>query len=116
MEATKGLVGEGGRQTRLTPSFFLSTVAKEGLVALQSELHKITLPDFDGDFKIKHVGRGHYEFHRWGSLLLGPQGGRGGSLEREGEPRDWVRTPPGQRVGQFLTEFRGKFQEGIGIL
>ncbi|XP_053527282.1 lipopolysaccharide-binding protein isoform X2 [Artibeus jamaicensis] len=41
----------------------LEYVAKEGLVALQRELHKITLPDFDGDFKIKHVGRGHYEFH-----------------------------------------------------
>ncbi|XP_036899940.1 lipopolysaccharide-binding protein-like isoform X2 [Sturnira hondurensis] len=41
----------------------LEYVAKEGLVALQRELHKITLPDFDGDFKIKHVGRGNYEFH-----------------------------------------------------
>ncbi|XP_059562111.1 lipopolysaccharide-binding protein isoform X2 [Myotis daubentonii] len=41
----------------------LQYVAKEGLVALQSELHRITLPDFTGDFKIKHVGRGHYEFH-----------------------------------------------------
>ncbi|KAM8774744.1 lipopolysaccharide-binding protein isoform 2-T2 [Rhynchonycteris naso] len=41
----------------------LEYVAKEGLVALQSELHEITLPDFTGDFKINHVGRGHYEFH-----------------------------------------------------
>nr|KAF6330169.1 lipopolysaccharide binding protein [Myotis myotis] len=41
----------------------LQYVAKEGLVALQRELHRITLPDFTGDFKIKHVGRGHYEFH-----------------------------------------------------
>ncbi|KAF6088241.1 lipopolysaccharide binding protein [Phyllostomus discolor] len=41
----------------------LEYVAKEGLVALQRELHEITLPDFDGDFKIKHVGRGNYEFH-----------------------------------------------------
>lgn len=97
-----GIGGEGGRQTRLTPGFFLSAVAKEGLVALQRELREVTLPDFDGDFKIKHVGRGNYEFHRWGSLLLGPQGGGGGSLEKEAEPRDWVRTTLKQTVGQFL--------------
>ncbi|XP_036274847.1 lipopolysaccharide-binding protein [Pipistrellus kuhlii] len=41
----------------------LQYVAKEGLVALQRELHRIELPDFTGEFKIKHVGRGHYEFH-----------------------------------------------------
>uniref|UniRef100_A0A671ESJ6 Lipopolysaccharide-binding protein n=1 Tax=Rhinolophus ferrumequinum TaxID=59479 RepID=A0A671ESJ6_RHIFE len=41
----------------------LEYVAREGLVALQSELYRITLPDFTGDFKINHVGRGRYEFH-----------------------------------------------------
>lgn len=64
MGASEGIGGEGGRPTRLTLSFFLSAVAKEGLVALQRELHRIVLPDFTGDFKIKHVGRGHYEFYR----------------------------------------------------
>lgn len=33
----------------------LAYAAKEGLVALQRELYKITLPDFSGDFKIKAV-------------------------------------------------------------
>ncbi|XP_021519531.1 lipopolysaccharide-binding protein isoform X1 [Meriones unguiculatus] len=41
----------------------LDYAAKEGLLSLQQELRKITLPDFTGDFKIKAVGRGHYEFH-----------------------------------------------------
>lgn len=41
----------------------LEYAAKEGVLALQRELQKITLPDFTGDFKIKAVGRGHYEFH-----------------------------------------------------
>ncbi|XP_006881773.1 PREDICTED: lipopolysaccharide-binding protein-like [Elephantulus edwardii] len=42
----------------------LEYAAKEGLLALQRELYKITLPDFSGDFKIKHIGSGHYEFSR----------------------------------------------------
>ncbi|XP_008054712.1 lipopolysaccharide-binding protein [Carlito syrichta] len=41
----------------------LEYAAKEGLLALQRELRRITLPDFTGDFKIPHVGRGHYEFY-----------------------------------------------------
>lgn len=41
----------------------LEYAAKEGLLSLQRELYKITLPDFSGDFKIKAVGRGQYEFH-----------------------------------------------------
>lgn len=108
--ASEGIGGEGDRPTRLTLSFFLSTVAKEGLVALQDELHRITLPDFTGDFKIKHVGRGHYEFHRWGSLLLGPRAGwagRGGSLEREGEPKDWVGTLWDRQWHSFSTSSEG---------
>lgn len=64
LSPTKGIRGEVDRQTRLTPSVFLPTVAREGLVALQNELYRITLPDFTGDFKINHVGRGRYEFHR----------------------------------------------------
>uniref|UniRef100_A0A8C4PF29 Lipopolysaccharide-binding protein n=1 Tax=Equus asinus asinus TaxID=83772 RepID=A0A8C4PF29_EQUAS len=56
-------IGEGGRQSRLTASFFLSTVAKEGAMVLQRKLRGISLPDFTGDFKIRHLGRVHYEFH-----------------------------------------------------
>ncbi|XP_012382701.2 lipopolysaccharide-binding protein [Dasypus novemcinctus] len=41
----------------------LEYAAREGLLALQRELHRIRLPDFSGDFSIKHVGRGRYEFH-----------------------------------------------------
>ncbi|KAL0595051.1 Lipopolysaccharide-binding protein [Plecturocebus cupreus] len=41
----------------------LEYAAQEGLLALQSELLRITLPDFTGDFRIPHVGRGRYEFH-----------------------------------------------------
>ncbi|XP_012866158.1 PREDICTED: lipopolysaccharide-binding protein-like [Dipodomys ordii] len=41
----------------------LEYAAKEGLLALQRDLHKITLPDFTGDFKIRPIGRGHYDFH-----------------------------------------------------
>lgn len=78
---------------RLTLSTFLSAVAKEGLVALQRKLHSIELPDFTGDFKIKHVGRGHYEFHRWCSLLLGPREGWAGVGARRG--RDSPRTGSG---------------------
>lgn len=33
-------------------------------MVLQTELQKITLPDITGDYKIKHAGRGRYEFHR----------------------------------------------------
>ena len=65
MGATEEFGAQGkrhGGQTDL--SFSLSAAAKEGLVALQRELYKITLPDFSGDFKIKAVGRGQYEFHR----------------------------------------------------
>ncbi|XP_053430267.1 lipopolysaccharide-binding protein [Nycticebus coucang] len=41
----------------------LEYAAREGLLALQSLLHRTTLPDFSGDFKIDHVGRGQYSFH-----------------------------------------------------
>ncbi|XP_051043520.1 lipopolysaccharide-binding protein [Phodopus roborovskii] len=41
----------------------LEYAAKEGRLVLQRELQKITLPDFTGDFKVKSIGRGHYEFH-----------------------------------------------------
>ncbi|KAM6163848.1 lipopolysaccharide-binding protein [Rhynchocyon petersi] len=42
----------------------LDYAAKEMLSVLQTELHEIMLPDFSGDFKIKHMGSGHYEFSR----------------------------------------------------
>uniref|UniRef100_A0A2K5H7W0 Lipopolysaccharide-binding protein n=1 Tax=Colobus angolensis palliatus TaxID=336983 RepID=A0A2K5H7W0_COLAP len=40
----------------------LEYAAQEGLLALQSELLRIMLPDFTGDVRIPHVGRGSYEF------------------------------------------------------
>uniref|UniRef100_A0A5F8AUS0 Lipopolysaccharide-binding protein n=1 Tax=Macaca mulatta TaxID=9544 RepID=A0A5F8AUS0_MACMU len=40
----------------------LEYAAQEGLLALQSELLRITLPDFTGDVRIPHAGRGSYEF------------------------------------------------------
>uniref|UniRef100_A0A673UL13 Lipopolysaccharide-binding protein n=1 Tax=Suricata suricatta TaxID=37032 RepID=A0A673UL13_SURSU len=63
MGATEGCRGEAGRRARLTHSLFLSTVASEGLVTLQEELLRITLPGFTGKFKIKPFGRGSYLFH-----------------------------------------------------
>lgn len=60
---TPGALGSNpGLVARITDKG-LEYAAREGLVALQSELRKITLPDFTGDFRIKHVGRGRYEFH-----------------------------------------------------
>ncbi|KAM4841869.1 lipopolysaccharide-binding protein-like [Thomomys bottae] len=41
----------------------LEYAAKEGLLGLQRNLRKITLPDFTGDYKIRHIGRGNYNFH-----------------------------------------------------
>ena len=46
-------------------------MAQEELLALQSKLHKVTLPNFDGDVRIKHFGRVDYEFHRWDSTVAG---------------------------------------------
>lgn len=64
----------GARQTQLTSSLSLSTVAQEGQVALQRKLQDITLPDFNENFKIKHVGKGNYELHRWHSAFSGDMG------------------------------------------
>lgn len=106
-EPPKGLeVRQAGRQDRLTCSFFLSTVAKEGLVALQKKLLSITLPDFAGDFKIKPIGRGHYDFHRWGPEVAGR---RGGDVEGgEGEPQDL----PGPAVGRVPHSVQREVREG----
>lgn len=41
----------------------LEYAAREGLLALQRKLQDIELPEFSGDFRIKHIGRGNYEFH-----------------------------------------------------
>ncbi|XP_075383887.1 lipopolysaccharide-binding protein-like [Tenrec ecaudatus] len=54
--AQPGLVG------RITDKG-LEYAAKEGLLALQKELYKITLPDISGDAKVKHIGRVDYDFH-----------------------------------------------------
>uniref|UniRef100_A0A8C0QZT5 Lipopolysaccharide-binding protein n=1 Tax=Canis lupus dingo TaxID=286419 RepID=A0A8C0QZT5_CANLU len=58
----------------------LEYVAKEGLVALQKKLLSITLPDFAGDFKIKPIGRGHYDFHSCVASALTPLPSQGLSL------------------------------------
>ena len=47
-------------------------MAQEELLALQKKLHKVTLPNFDGDVRIKHFGSVDYGFHRWGSKVAGP--------------------------------------------
>ncbi|XP_043842525.1 lipopolysaccharide-binding protein-like [Dromiciops gliroides] len=40
----------------------LNYAGVEGVATLESELMTITLPDFKGDFKIKHFGNGEYHF------------------------------------------------------
>lgn len=115
--ASEGIGGEGGRPTRLTLSSFLSAVAKEGLVALQSELHNIMLPDFTGDFKIKHVGRGHYEFHRWGSLLLGPEpAGQGWEPGEGGGAQGLGQGPSGTDSGVVSHRVQKEVQGGNWLL
>ncbi|KAM9682297.1 lipopolysaccharide-binding protein isoform 1-T1 [Dama dama] len=60
---TSGALGANpGLVVRITDRG-LEYVAQEELLALQSKLHKVTLPNFDGDVKIKHFGRVDYEFH-----------------------------------------------------
>ncbi|KAB1262361.1 Lipopolysaccharide-binding protein [Camelus dromedarius] len=63
MSAPETLGDNPGLVVRITNKG-LEYVAREGLVALQNKLHKITLPDFTGDVNIKHVGSGHYELYR----------------------------------------------------
>ncbi|XP_045376904.2 lipopolysaccharide-binding protein isoform X2 [Camelus bactrianus] len=63
MSAPETLGANPGLVVRITNKG-LEYVAREGLVALQNKLHKITLPDFTGDVNIKHVGSGHYELYR----------------------------------------------------
>ncbi|XP_032758328.1 bactericidal permeability-increasing protein [Rattus rattus] len=41
----------------------LDFVCQESMVELQKELLAISIPDFSGDFKIKHLGKGTYEFY-----------------------------------------------------
>ncbi|EPY78321.1 lipopolysaccharide-binding protein precursor [Camelus ferus] len=62
MSAPETLGDNPGLVVRITNKG-LEYVAREGLVALQNKLHKITLPDFTGDVNIKHVGSGHYELY-----------------------------------------------------
>ncbi|XP_077015788.1 lipopolysaccharide-binding protein [Tamandua tetradactyla] len=54
--ANPGLVG------RITDKG-LEYAAGVGLLALQRELRRISMPTFTGDFNIKLIGRGRYEFH-----------------------------------------------------
>ncbi|OWK02982.1 LBP, partial [Cervus elaphus hippelaphus] len=60
---TSGALGANpGLVVRITDRG-LEYVAQEELLALQSKLHEVTLPNFDGDVRIKHFGRVDYEFH-----------------------------------------------------
>uniref|UniRef100_A0AAA9TU64 Lipopolysaccharide-binding protein n=1 Tax=Bos taurus TaxID=9913 RepID=A0AAA9TU64_BOVIN len=61
---TSGALGANpGLVVRITDQG-LEYVAQEELLALQSKLHKVTLPDFNGDVRIKHFGSVDYRFHR----------------------------------------------------
>uniref|UniRef100_A0A8C4PF33 Lipopolysaccharide-binding protein n=1 Tax=Equus asinus asinus TaxID=83772 RepID=A0A8C4PF33_EQUAS len=61
--STPGALGSNpGLVARITDKG-LEYVAKEGAMVLQRKLRGISLPDFTGDFKIRHLGRVHYEFH-----------------------------------------------------
>ncbi|XP_010638359.1 lipopolysaccharide-binding protein [Fukomys damarensis] len=63
LTSTPGVLGANpGLVARITDKG-LAYAAQEGLLVLQRELQEIMLPNLDGDFKIKHVGRGSYEFH-----------------------------------------------------
>ncbi|XP_052037511.1 bactericidal permeability-increasing protein [Apodemus sylvaticus] len=41
----------------------LDFACQQGMVVLQEELQTISVPDFSGVFKIKHLGKGSYEFY-----------------------------------------------------
>ncbi|XP_038606378.1 bactericidal permeability-increasing protein [Tachyglossus aculeatus] len=64
------LLGAAGVEAR-NPGFVvrisqkgLDYARQEGIVALEKELSKISLPDFSGSFKVKRFGKGHYDFNR----------------------------------------------------
>ncbi|XP_070238225.1 lipopolysaccharide-binding protein isoform X2 [Bos mutus] len=60
---TSGALGANpGLVVRITDQG-LEYVAQEELLALQSKLHRVTLPNFDGDVRIKHFGSVDYRFH-----------------------------------------------------
>ncbi|CAK6447668.1 unnamed protein product [Pipistrellus nathusii] len=95
----------------------LQYVAKEGLVALQRKLHSIELPDFTGDFKIKHVGRGHYEFHSLNihscellSSALTPLPGQGLSLSISDSS---IRVQGKWKVRKSFVRLRGSFDVNV---
>ncbi|XP_037376989.1 lipopolysaccharide-binding protein [Talpa occidentalis] len=71
------LAASPGLAARITDKG-LEYAAKEGLEALQSKLYKLMLPDFTGDFKIKYIGKGNYEFR---SLQIHSCELRGSSLK-----------------------------------
>ncbi|NP_001182648.1 lipopolysaccharide-binding protein precursor [Oryctolagus cuniculus] len=63
LAAAPGALGTNpGLITRITDKG-LEYAAREGLLALQRKLLGVTLPDFDGDFRIKHLGRAQYKFY-----------------------------------------------------
>ncbi|XP_032275627.1 bactericidal permeability-increasing protein [Halichoerus grypus] len=41
----------------------LDYACQQGVAVLRKELEKITIPDFSGSFRIKHLGKGRYSFY-----------------------------------------------------
>nr|XP_012610704.1 lipopolysaccharide-binding protein isoform X1 [Microcebus murinus] len=62
MSTPGALAANPGLVARITTKG-LEYAAREGLLALQRKLDGTTLPDFSGDFKIPHVGKGQYSFY-----------------------------------------------------
>ncbi|XP_012518270.1 PREDICTED: lipopolysaccharide-binding protein [Propithecus coquereli] len=63
LTSTPGALGANpGLVARITNKG-LEYAAREGLLVLEQELRKTTLPDFSSDFKIRHVGKGQYSFY-----------------------------------------------------
>ncbi|KAM9249599.1 lipopolysaccharide-binding protein isoform 1-T1 [Dugong dugon] len=95
----------------------LEYAAKEGLLALQEALRRITFPDFTGDFRIKPFGSGRYEFHsldiRSCELLdsaLRPLLGQGLSLSISNA---FIRVQGNWKVRKAFVRLRGSFDLSV---
>ncbi|XP_007932939.1 lipopolysaccharide-binding protein [Orycteropus afer afer] len=100
----------------------LEYAAKEGLLALQRELQRITLPDFTGDFRIQPLGNVKYEFNslnihscELGSSALKPLPSQGLSLAISDS---FIRVQGKWKVRKAFVKLRGSFDvhvKGITI-
>nr|XP_003411590.1 lipopolysaccharide-binding protein [Loxodonta africana] len=95
----------------------LEYAAKEGLLGLQSALHKITLPDFTGDFKIKHFGSVRYEFHSLNihscellDCALRPLPGQGLSFSIS---NSFIRVQGNWKVRKLFLRLQGSFDVNV---